>query len=191
MTNGHKSLLVLILTCSSSFRFRHDRVCLPGSLHLRDVPPDVGHGSEDLLRVELQPLRQPRHLRLRLRGRLDSLQAESGLFRPLRSQGSQATQDLQSHSVRSEVKTKAEQQTFDAPILFQVLVFTAELGDITAELDEVHHLTATAPLPVHFDLCPPWDATFRRNVQFPRRNAALQLQLLLHRHVDCVPSEKQ
>jgi hypothetical protein len=48
--------------------FRHCRICFLGPLHLRDVAPDVGPGTKDLLRVVVQPVRLPRHLRQCLRG---------------------------------------------------------------------------------------------------------------------------
>ena len=83
-----------LLNLASAFFSRHCRICLFGAVHLRDAAPNVGPGTKDLLRVLVQPVRLPRHLRQRLRGRLEPLQAQGWIFRALRSQSSEASENF-------------------------------------------------------------------------------------------------
>ena len=88
-----------LTSISPLFSFRHCGVCLSWPFHLRDAPSHVGPGPEDLPGVLLQPLRLFGHLRERLRGRLDTFQAQGGILRAVGVEGSQVAQDIQGHCV--------------------------------------------------------------------------------------------
>ena len=65
---------------------------------------------------------------------------------------------------------------------FQILVLFAQFSGFPAQLHEVHHFVAAAPLPFHPDFCSFGHAIVRWNFQFPWRNTSFEFQLLFHCH---------
>ena len=65
---------------------------------------------------------------------------------------------------------------------FQILVVPAQFSGFPAQLYEVHHFFAAAPLPFHPDFCSFGHAIVRWNFQFPWRNTSFEFQLLFHCH---------
>ena len=72
--------------------------------------------------------------------------------------------------------------------LLQVLVITAEPGDISPQLDAVHPISLVSPLSVHPHICSLGDAVIWRGLQFSGGNSPRQLQHVQHSSPDSVSS---
>lgn len=110
---------------------RHRRVRFPRPVPHGNVRQNIRPRTKNLLRISLQSFRLRRHIRVHIRGHM--VRGQGRIIRIVCVESAETLEDIQGD---------------------QVLVVAEESGDLSAQLYEVHHLTAVPSLFVHTDIRP-------------------------------------